>query len=336
MNKLHFSWIWLSFLLIIFSATCIYFYLQKNTFTTYPVASLASPFLFPEEEPPASDTISLVFAGDIMLDRDIRLKATKNGYDYLLGPNISALLKKADYSIANLEGPVTNSQSISVGSEVGSTKNYIFTFAPESALFLASKGISIVNLGNNHILNFGAEGLAATYDYLDQAGVKYFGYTGAEQPADKFIFKTKDNYSIGFVNYNQFIWNGEEQAFADIAALRPDVDYLVLYAHWGNEYLPENQVLINLAHKFVDLGADTVIGSHPHIITGNEMYKDKPLYYSIGNFIFDQYFEDAVRKGLVLELMIESNTSTTTVIEHQVYLDPKGFTELIEPKVTSF
>ncbi|MDQ5951053.1 MAG: hypothetical protein QG639_330, partial [Patescibacteria group bacterium] len=134
--------------------------------------------------------------------------------------------------------------------------------------------------------------------------------------------------TLGFINYNQFITGGEEQAFQDLANIRDDVDYLIVYTHWGNEYVQENQVLIDLAHRFVDAGADLIIGSHPHVITGHETYKDAHIYYSLGNFIFDQYFDAEVKKGLVVLATIHPKTKETSVVEHTVTLEPTGQTEL--------
>lgn len=310
-----------------------FLYAHASGSQRYSLPGLATPFLVPQAVPPTEEQqpITIIFAGDIMLDRSIRSKALQFGYEYLISPSLSDLLQKADIVVANLEGPITNNPSISVGSEVGSRNNYIFTFAPESASFLANKNINLVNLGNNHILNFGPAGLESTYQYLDQAGVAYFGYTGIDQPATKYIkIIDKNGYKIGFVNYNQFIWQGEEQAFTDLATVSSEADYVIMYTHWGNEYVPENQVLIDLAHTFIDAGADMIIGSHPHVITGNEIYQGKPIYYSLGNFIFDQYFDEQVKKGLLLEASISPETNQATISEYYVELTPAGYTNLIE------
>lgn len=289
----------------------------------------AFPLLHNPTPEPVDETVTLVFAGDIMLDRNIRLKAQQNGYDSLIGPRLKELLTSAHYAVVNLEGPVTSNPSVSVGSAVGSSRNFLFTFAPESVAFLKAHNMTIVNLGNNHILNFGTEGLSETYQLLDQGGVKYFGFTGSTQPEGSSIFVLEHNSNtVGFVNYNQFISEGEEQAFADIEKIRPSVEYLVLYTHWGNEYVQENQVLIELAHRFVDAGVDLLIGSHPHVVTGHEVYRDKHIYYSLGNFIFDQYFEPEVKKGLVVKAEINPETKETFVTEAQVNIDPSGQTEL--------
>lgn len=292
----------------------------QNLATRMPVAS---PSL------PSNSNVELLFLGDIMLDRNIRVKAEQNGYDSLIGPKLDTVLQDVDFGVANLEGPVTSNPSTSVGSAVGSSRNFIFTFAPESIDFLLRHNIRIVNLGNNHILNFGAQGLAETYQLLAQSELKYFGFTGETQPNNTltYILQTTSG-TIGFVNYNQFISGGEQQVFIDIENTKPQVDYLVVYTHWGNEYVPENKVLVDLAHRFVDAGADLVIGSHPHVVTRHEEYKDKHIYYSLGNFIFDQYFDENVKKGLAVKVTINPKTKETIIQEYPLVISQTGETEL--------
>lgn len=330
MSKLAVLWIFSAIFLVIITAATYLATINRASIFSLPSNSIATPFALLPEVTQESKAIELLFTGDVMLDRNIRLKAEQNGYSFLIGPKLRELLQSADEVIINLEGPITNNPSVSVGSAVGSTRNFIFTFSPASTNFLIDSSISIVNLGNNHILNFGSEGLSQTYNYLDAAGINYFGFTGQDQPEEKFTYiLERDSYRIGFANYNQFISGGNAQVLQDIALLDSQVDYLVVYTHWGNEYVPENETLKNLAHSFVDAGADLVIGSHPHVITGNEVYKNKVIYYSLGNFIFDQYFEPAVKKGLVIKAVINIDTDETTISEYPVLMDGSGQTELI-------
>lgn len=327
MNK----YIWL---LIILLPTFFlsYWLVSKPTFPllySLPTTNFATPIPVTPDEQNESQLISILFTGDVMLDRNIRLAATKHGYDYLMDEPLKNLLQQNDYVVINLEGPITQNNSVSVGSEVGSTRNFLFTFDPSSTAFLKNNNIQIVNLGNNHILNFGQEGLSETYSNLQQANIEYFGYTGKNIDPSFFThIETIDTFTIGFVNYNQFISGGETQILQDIAALKEQVDFLIVYTHWGNEYVRENTVLINLAHQFVDAGAHLVIGSHPHVITGKEIYKDAPIYYSLGNFIFDQYFEKAVQQGLLVKAEIDPITKSVNTTEYGVYIDKSGQTRL--------
>ncbi len=261
-------------------------------------------------EPTVEPRINIIFTGDLMLDRHVRLKAESDGYDSLLGNSLKELLTNSNLVIANLEGPITKEVSKSVGSEVGSTNNFIFTFAPESAEFLSRNNIKLVNLGNNHITNFGKEGVISTLNYLYQAGINHFGWVASSPDLEEYnqahLIVEVSDYLIGFVNFNQF----SDQNFSDvlkvIEELRPQVEYLVVYAHWGTEYAPEpNEVIKGQAHRLIDAGADLVIGSHPHVIQPYEEYQDGKIYYSLGNFIFDQYFSPEVKRGQLVQLQLE-------------------------------
>lgn len=260
---------------------------------------------------------TLVFGGDMMFDRNIRLKANeKNNYDFIMA-DLQPIFTQADVIIANLEGPVTDNPSRSVGSVPGSTDNYFFTFSPE-ILPVLTKWPFIVNLGNNHILNFGQSGLTQTYQYLDQANLTHFGYVQANQPQPSYLIKNIGGMKFGLVNYNQFVEGGRERVLADMAEIRPEVDVLVVYTHWGNEYVQENQVIKELAYQLVDVGADLIIGSHPHVVQGQEDYQGTRIYYSLGNMVFDQYFEEAVQSGLLVTAKVcqqQNNTQLEAVID---------------------
>lgn len=273
--------------------------------------------------------ITLVFLGDMMFDRHIRQNAQRRGgYDVLLSQGLKDMFARADLVVGNLEGPVTKSPSKSVGSVVGSSANFIFTFDPAVVPFLYKHNIRLVNLGNNHILNFGNAGLDETYDFLEQGNVSYFGVTGS--PLER---TSTNSLSIGdtrfaFVNYNQFTPEGFDSALQDLASVRDTHDVVIVYTHWGNEYVPENAVLKEQARTFVESGADLIIGSHPHVVTGTEVIDGKTVYYSLGNFIFDQYFEPAVREGLVVTTVFDPTTNSFTFTDTPVRLDQDGTTSL--------
>ena len=131
-------------------------------------------FLKPPEATEKKYT-QLLFVGDLMFDRGIRYFANKNGGNEFIFDKIRPILANNDLVITNLEGPITDRKSISSETKPGSTNNYFFTFDPSVAETLYRENIKLVNLGNNHILNFGWPGLNSTKKYLDKAGVNYFG-----------------------------------------------------------------------------------------------------------------------------------------------------------------
>ncbi|QQS16140.1 MAG: CapA family protein [Candidatus Moraniibacteriota bacterium] len=250
--------------------------------------------------------IRLLFAGDMMFDRYIRTQSDRMGKEAIFD-GIRAQLSSADLVVANLEGPITSSESESAGSAIGEARNYVFTFNSKWADVLAHANIHLVNIGNNHILNFGESGLVETRQFLRDAGVKFFG-----DPTDD-SFRSYDaiirGKRIGFVNYNQFYADAESRALSDIDRLHSAVDILVVYTHWGAEYAPATDEEKRLAHLFVDRGADMIIGSHPHVVQEREVYRGKTIYYSLGNFIFDQYFSSETMRGLLVEASIAPDNS---------------------------
>src|SRR3990167_7071223 len=143
---------------------------------------------------------TVLFGGDMMFDRYIRQTMDNYGGNFIFSC-IADVLSSADLVVANLEGPITEYTSVSARSEIGSPENFIFTFPPESAELLARHNIRLVNLGNNHILNFGWEGERSTRAALRVARISYFG-----SPAEQFIaMENLNGVLFAFINYNEFL-----------------------------------------------------------------------------------------------------------------------------------
>ncbi len=270
--------------------------------TLFPMPARIISFTARELLPP-TPRATVLFAGDMMFDRSIRSTMQKKGGDYLFSC-IDPLLARKDLVVANLEGPITDNPSISATSTPGDGNNFTFTFPSTTAKLLAGHNIKLVNLGNNHILNFRRSGALFTIANLKEAGVDYFGdpvhFTVAE--------KNVRGVPLAFINYNEFGPNGWKDAasttLAQIVQAKKAGEVPVVYTHWGIEYATTSSERIHdLAHRFVEAGAEIVIGSHPHVVEESETYKGKHIYYSLGNFIFDQYWMDPVRRGLTLEVV---------------------------------
>jgi len=281
----------------------------------------------PKVTPAPAKNIKIIFAGDFMFDRYIRQMAQKHGNDFIL-ENVKDVLVESDLTIVNLEGPITKFSSISMYSEFGSRENYIFTFDPSIVKTLKDHNIKLVNIGNNHILNFGKEGLDQTKSFLKTEEINYFGNTGNEEDQTFYIYE-KEETKIAFINYNQFVKNGKEITLENIALLKERADILIIYAHWGIEYkIQANKSVQSLAHEFIDQGADLIIGSHPHVIQQTEIYKKKTIYYSLGNFVFDQYFSDQTKKGMLLEVSINPENYQMAYKEIPILTNQNGQTQL--------
>jgi poly-gamma-glutamate synthesis protein (capsule biosynthesis protein) len=284
-----------------------------------------SPIVNTPEKP--ENNLSVLFVGDMMFDRYIRQIGEKKGYSFLF-QKARFLLVNNDLVVGNLEGPITSNQSISLNSEMGKKNNYIFTFDPKLSGILADENIKLVNIGNNHIANFGSSGIENTRNYLTQSGVDFFG--DPERNEKRMVIKYIKGLQIAFVNYNQFILEGKQKTIDDIGkAKNAKANIVVVYTHWGNEFVNEpDQKIKDLAHKFIDIGADLIIGTHPHVIQSKEEYNGKMIYYSLGNFIFDQYFNSDTQKGLAVQAEINLVNNRIDYHEYFVKMESSGQTIL--------
>jgi poly-gamma-glutamate synthesis protein (capsule biosynthesis protein) len=243
----------------------------------------------------------ILFGGDMMFDRTIRIAMEEKGGDFILSC-LDSVLKGKDLVVANLEGPITTNDSISRNSMPGDGNNFTFTFPPETARLLYDHNIRMVNLGNNHIMNFRRAGLLETKKYLDEAGVDYFGDPDLSD-MDRVVRKDINGIPFSFINWSD--WTSDN---TDITAMAVKKEHeagrvVVVYTHWGEEYVPATDRQKKLARNLIDEGAEIIIGSHPHVVQEHEIHKGKHIYYSLGNLIFDQYWMDAVTHGLMVEVI---------------------------------
>lgn len=280
---------------------------------------VARIFSVKNEEP-----VVIGFGGDMMFDRYIRTRGDAVGFETLLSP-LADVFSRHDLVVANLEGPITEFDSVSTGTQPLEPNNYVFTFPPETAGALRTAGITHVSLGNNHTLNFGNQGLSQTKQYLHDAGVAYFGEPFSERPH----ITTIRGMRIGFVSFNEFAPPSQETVVRLLQELAGVTDFRIVYAHWGYEYEHEpNAQQRHIAHAFIDAGADIVVGAHPHVIQTNELYQGKHIYYSLGNLVFDQYWKESVRCGLFLTVTINPKDFSYTTQETTVYLEKDGSTSV--------
>ncbi len=280
----------------------------------------------PTEANSISSKLNILIGGDIMLDRTIRKYAETRGYDSFFA-SLTPLFKRTDIVVANLEGPITSSSSRTILNDGTYTKSFIFTFATTTGELLSRAGISFVSLANNHTDNFGAEGFAETQRILTNTRVKYFGspwnYSGTEATT------TLHNISVAFIGYHQFAL-GFDHILVDIQRLSSQGYFVIVMPHWGNEYSTTSSALQReQARELVSAGARAIIGSHPHVIQENEIIDGVPVYYSLGNLIFDQYFSTDVTRGNMIELQITKNNSGIHITHTTIYETQASRTDVI-------
>jgi poly-gamma-glutamate synthesis protein (capsule biosynthesis protein) len=274
----------------------------------------------------ATGTISLFFAGDIMPSRFVATKMRSKGFDYPFGSTID-MIRGADLAFANLESPVTPGPIVKNG-------EMTFRTDPEFIPALAAAGMDIVSLANNHSPNFGELGLKDTFRFLDAAHILHVG-AGTTTAAYAPVIKNVEGIRIAFVAMNdtdvvppEYCANDtrigtacidESRMHEAIVAARTRADVVIFTMHTGAEYVHAPSARQQqYAHAAIDAGADLVVGHHPHVVQSAEIYKGRRIYYSLGNFIFDQNWSRDTRLGLVVIAMVDRKQKRLTGFEHKV------------------
>lgn len=261
--------------------------------------------------------VRVLFVGDIMLDRNVARTILSEGPDVLFA-GTGALLADADLRVGNLEGTITGSSSVSQNNS-GILR---FTFDPaQTDAVLKPLHFSALSLANNHSLDFGQSGYAETRRRLAQSGVAAFGhpYNMQGKISTTLLVKNKTVCLIGFHS----LYDADTASVVDeIRRLRPNCWRVIVFAHWGEEYKEHsNAVQQAAAHGFIDAGADLVAGAHPHVVQEHEVYKGRAIFYSLGNFMFDQNFSWGTQHGIVMRADFYEEqtrfTVTATVISQQ-------------------
>lgn len=259
--------------------------------------------------------VTVAFVGDILLDRGVGKMLQLHGMDYPY-EKVKDILQEPDILMGNLEGPLT-------GENAGVMKNsrLLFRANPMNALSLKNAGFTILNLANNHAMDFGKEGLTDTLEALKKSGIRTVGAGKDADAALEPVFLKAAGITLGFVGYSTFPAEGyffsadkpdvahpaKEQIMDQIKRAKLNCDLLVVSFHWGREFdfYPGEQQKI-LAHEAVDNGADLVVGHHPHVLQGIEKYKGKLVFYSLGNFIFDRQIPAGTDETIVPKLIIKN------------------------------
>lgn len=249
------------------------------------------------------DGRSVIFTGDIMLGRHIEYLMKKNGFTYPF-EKIKPFFAGVDIVFGNLEGPISaNPQKFPADS-------LKFSFSPAAAEALSFAGITLISLANNHSLDTGQQGLAETRDILKKSGIGFVGdplKCGAE-----LAYRSENLIFLAFNKTWPFICP-EEEISRTIKTLKQSApeSYIAVSVHWGNEYQPKSSPdQQRQARLMIDVGADAIFGHHPHVIQEIEIYRNKPIFYSLGNFVFDQYFSKETQEGLAVGAEIFPDRTT--------------------------
>ncbi|OGM19987.1 hypothetical protein A2714_04940 [Candidatus Woesebacteria bacterium RIFCSPHIGHO2_01_FULL_38_9] len=296
---------------------------------------------------PKSDTIpnsdvSILLTGDVMLGRTVMIKSLESGdpnYPFL---KVAGTLRSADITFVNLENPIiANCPKYESG--------FIFCALPAMVKGLTFAGIDVVNLANNHSRNFGEKGLEETVKILKDNGILATGL-------GRLVTIERDGQVFGFLGFDFTVKNLTEADLKLIKESDTKVDILIVAVHWGVEYTstPTKQQR-EWARQMADAGADVISGHHPHWVQGIECF-EKPkgvdtipplgwnrftpqdntcpsnstlVYYSLGNFVFDQMWSEETKKGMVVELNF-LDSELQSINQQKTYMFKSGQPQFVK------
>jgi gamma-polyglutamate biosynthesis protein CapA len=260
---------------------------------------------------PAESKATFLAVGDIMLSRGVARTIDAAGGSHAPFSQMEELFRSTDFNFGNLESPVS-------GKDHREGRGLVFNARRSDIEGLVKNNFKIVNLANNHALDQGVEGLNFTRSFLTQKGIEYLGVGDDRSDAWQPRIVTANGIRIGFVgasyasiNDGGVVTNEHVARIEDVTRLRESIgqlksnsDYIVVTMHAGTEYVRRpDRSQIDFAHAAVDAGADMVIGAHPHWIQPFEQYRGKYIFYSLGNFIFDQR-QPGTTEGLALRISV--------------------------------
>lgn len=260
-----------------------------------------------------NDRTTILFTGDIMLGRSVMGEAIdRNDYLYPFR-NVQSFLSNADITFGNLENAVIKKCPRQYKG------SFSFCTTPEIAKGLQESGVDVLTLANNHSYNFGVDGFEETKKILSDMGIKSIGWGNLEM-------LEKNGLKFGFLGFDYV--TSQKNVESDLNLIKDSnskVDVLIVSPHWGEEYKAvANSFQINLAKRMVENGADLIIGHHPHWVQNYEEINGVPVYYSLGNFIFDQMWSEETKKGLVVKVTVDKDKKIVKREEFMSYIPKIG------------
>ncbi|MEI8361536.1 MAG: CapA family protein [bacterium] len=254
----------------------------------------------------SSSGVRLLFFGDLMLDRWVRQLIDKNGLDSIfdgLSQDEGSFFKNYDFVGANLEGVVTDK-----GNHYSPVYANDFAFRPEDVRGLSKYNFNIFNVANNHVTDQGVKAEVQSRKKLIELGFANFGCHDRLVGDCSSLITHTGSTTISWLGFSQVYGVLDQAAVVQqITKAKKLADFVVVNIHWGSEYQAKfNQTQQRLGHAMVEAGADVVIGHHPHVVQGVEKYQNRLIFYSLGNFIFDQYFSTKTQQGLALGIILNN------------------------------
>lgn len=285
---------------------------SAGTFSVPPMQTLSfgsfSPFAssFVSAQDVQTIKTSIRFVGDIMLARDVEYNMEKYGNEY---PLLQMDTHPEDaYLVGNFEASIPK---VHIPTKV---MQFSFSVKPDAIAPLREYGFTHLGLANNHSYDFGSENFSNTKEVLENESLKVFGdQLNQASSTIEFLKVGKKNIALlGIYAVDAVL---EKTEIHKLLARSEEADVQVAYIHWGEEYKSRHsKVQERLAHTLVDAGVDVIIGHHPHVVQDIQKYKKAIIFYSLGNFIFDQYFSEAVQQGLMVGVAQEGEALSFELI----------------------
>lgn len=321
MTKKYFKFLLIT-VVIIFFASSYFFYRnfsikkieivdfvpEKNKDTKQEIEAKLSPITLssifsdlPANNVEKEDEIVFLSTGDIMQGREANFQSTKANNFNLPFLETAEFLGSADLTFGNLEAPYsTNCPVIRDGMQLCAN--------PKNIEGLKFSGIDLVSIANNHIKDKGEEGYNTTKQVLSENSIKYV--------EGELVIQEVKGVKFGFLAYSGIYKPFDMVKIKnDIENAKKNCDFLIVMPHWGKEYTrtalaggnvaPDDPKKI--AREMIDAGTDLILGNHPHWYQGLEIYKEKPIVYSHGNFVFDQDWSKETTEGFVTKLTFQKN-----------------------------
>lgn len=274
-----------------------------------------------DEDTMQDDGFTMFFTGDVMLENSMA-RYDEQGIHGILSEYLVNEMISADMTVINNEFP------FSTRGVKAEDKQFTFRVHPRYVSALQDMGVDVASLANNHALDFGQEALSDSFTTLDEAGIPYVGAGETKERAEEAIYVEAGGRTVGVLSASRVIpvhtWNitsGQPGLFCTydstrlverIKEIEDECDYVVVFVHWGieREAFPE-EYQRELAHQYIDAGADLVVGNHAHVPQGIEYYKEVPIVYCLGNYIFNPNMVDTYALKAVWE---EDGTTQLQVV----------------------
>ena len=246
--------------------------------------------------------LNFSFAGDAMFGRNVGYNFQKNNFVDLFSNLDTSSIFGRDIAWLNLEGPISDK----IVAQFPAEHSLVFNFSRQTIEALKYLKITVAGLANNHTTNQRIAGLNKTKEILEQAGIDWAGDPNKVEAGGVRHYK-QGNITVALVPVNDTFADarGAEEL---IKAEKSQNNFVIVLPHWGAEYeIVHNAAQEKLARSWIEAGADLIIGGHPHVVQDAQVINGKLVFYSLGNFIFDQMFSVETQEGLILSGLVSSD-----------------------------